>query len=73
MNCYDVFINKRTSDVIAGQTIGLMYFGACGNDFWAMPYLDDVKEGSFLYDALKDDIKAYPDSPILLKVNIDEN
>lgn len=73
LNCYDVFINKRTSDVIAGQTIGLMYFGACGNDFWAMPYLDDVKEGSFLYDALKDDIKAYPDSPILLKVNIDES
>lgn len=73
LNSYDVFINKRTSDVIAGQTIGLMYFGACGNDFWAMPYLDDVKEGSFLYEALKDDIKAYPDSPILLKVNIDEN
>ena len=70
---YDVFINKTTNNIFAGPTTELLYLGTCGDDYWAIPYPDTVKEGSCLYDALKDDIKAYPDAPILVKVKIDEN
>lgn len=72
LNYYDVFINKQTNKIVAGPTTELLYFGTCGNDFWAMPYPDSVNEGSYLYDLLKEDIKAYPDSPLLIKVQIDE-
>lgn len=72
LKCYDVFINKKTNNIIAGSTSDLFYFGTCGNDLWAMPYPDSLEEGTYLYETLKDDIKADLKSPILLKMEINE-
>ena len=67
-----MFINKKTNNIIAGSTSDLFYFGTCGNDLWAMPYPDSLEEGTYLYETLKDDIKADLKSPILLKMEINE-